>query len=93
MIGGDSELRTTFIIDFYKSRIPNQGKTFVFVPDNSALPPDWYLFTQRPHDPHLVQLSVQQWNACYQIEAEFPHYGLSGRDWTLFHRVGAKSSL
>jgi hypothetical protein len=89
MVGSDSEMRTAMLLGFYAPRISAAGRQFEYVPDDSPVPPDWYLFTQQPDDPPVEQLIAPQWHANYQLEAQFPHYGLSGWDWWLFRRVGA----
>jgi hypothetical protein len=87
-VGGYSEFRTTMLVNFYATRVPESGKQFIYIPDESNQPPEWYLSVPRTGQPSLEKLTLPQWKSTYRLEAEFPHYGLAGWDWALYHRVG-----
>jgi 4-amino-4-deoxy-L-arabinose transferase-like glycosyltransferase len=86
-VGSNSQLRTTMLIDYYLPRLSVPAKPIEYVPDDAKDPPDWYLYTPGAGDPPVSELIAPQWNATFQLEAEYPYYGLSGWNWQLFRRV------
>jgi hypothetical protein len=88
VVGSDHDFRNEMVLTYYQRNLP-AGKELVYCPQDrwSRNDPEWFLrhdFEESPQVP--VQFVSPDGRTCTLVQT-FPYYGLSGWNWSLYHRV------
>jgi hypothetical protein len=84
-VGSDFDFRNKALLDFYTRYRPDADQ-LVYIPKayERIIPTD-YFFAHNTHPDHKAEALIELKSGSYRLIKQYPHAGLSGWNWYLYH--------